>query len=131
MIESYSTDSQLRMFPSSARNCLYADEKQLKYFRTYTKNLCEFECLTNYTLELCGCVKFSMPRIAGTPICGLKDIACYMRALNSWPGINSKEQIPCGCLRNCDYFMYMSRFEKYAVYENPVTIRRFRNISEG
>lgn len=38
------------------------------------------ECLANYTLKVCGCVKFSMPRDAKTPICGAAKISCYTRA---------------------------------------------------
>lgn len=44
------------------RNCFFDRERELKFFREYTRYNCELECLSNFTLAKCGCVKFSMPR---------------------------------------------------------------------
>lgn len=38
------TDDELRSFTPDERNCYFQDERKLKYFKTYTKNNCEFEC---------------------------------------------------------------------------------------
>lgn len=48
------------------RNCYFDRERKLKYFREYTQYNCELECLSNFTLAKCGCVKFSMPRTVQT-----------------------------------------------------------------
>lgn len=59
------------------RGCLFSYERYLKFFKIYTKSNCEVECITNYTLSECGCVKFHMPRNKTTRICGANDVSCY------------------------------------------------------
>lgn len=56
------TAESLRRYSPNARGCYYPNEGTLKYFKEYTQRNCELECLTDYTLRNCGCVKFSMPR---------------------------------------------------------------------
>lgn len=67
----YMTDESLRKYSPEMRGCYIDGERKLKFFRSYTKAHCDTECLTNYTLHECGCVKFSMPRLSATPVCGL------------------------------------------------------------
>lgn len=43
------------------RGCYLSSERSLQFYKHYTQRNCEMECLTNYTLAQCGCVKFSMP----------------------------------------------------------------------
>lgn len=58
----------IRKYGSQVRNCYYSSERQLLYFKRYSKHNCENECLANYTLEQCGCVKFSMPSECSVPM---------------------------------------------------------------
>lgn len=44
------------------RQCYYAGEKVLKFFKIYTKSSCVYECMSNYTMKACGCVQFFMIR---------------------------------------------------------------------
>lgn len=44
------------------RQCYFDEERHLKFFKVYSETNCELECIANYTLSICGCVKFSMPR---------------------------------------------------------------------
>lgn len=55
------TSKHLRSYDSNLRKCFYANERRLKFFNFYAERNCQIECLANYTLEECGCVKFSMP----------------------------------------------------------------------
>lgn len=79
------------------RNCFFDNERQLKFFKIYSKSNCEVECLTNITYKECGCVLYWMPRMPqmfrfmslnydkfilfsgfiDTPICGVKQHKCY------------------------------------------------------
>ncbi|CAB3366736.1 Hypothetical predicted protein [Cloeon dipterum] len=43
------------------RNCYFAFERKLHFYRTYTKHNCVQECEANFTLANCGCVLFFMP----------------------------------------------------------------------
>lgn len=53
----------IRKYSPEVRKCYYPRERQLRFFKMYSLRNCETECLANYTLEICGCVQFSMPSI--------------------------------------------------------------------
>jgi acid-sensing ion channel, other len=55
------TGPELRELPVSKRQCYFSDERYLRFFRHYTQNNCEIECLANMTLSKCGCLMFFMP----------------------------------------------------------------------
>lgn len=49
-------------YDPSVRRCYFEYERKLRFYKQYTQQNCEWECLSNYTLKQCGCVKYSMPR---------------------------------------------------------------------
>lgn len=55
------TSKSLKSYKPGARQCFYQNERSLKFFKIYTKANCEFECIVNFTLNVCGCVAFYMP----------------------------------------------------------------------
>lgn len=57
----YSTSMEIQHFVPEKRQCFYSYEHRLRFFKFYAKLSCEVECLANYTLMKCGCVKFTMP----------------------------------------------------------------------
>jgi acid-sensing ion channel, other len=71
------TSSGLADYTPERRQCYFNKERSLKFFKFYTQSSCELECLANFTLNACGCVKFSMPRDNHTKICGQSQIDCY------------------------------------------------------
>lgn len=105
---SYKSDELLRSYSPYVRDCYFEGERQLKFFKSYTKAHCDWECMTNYTVENCGCVKFSMPRNSTTPVCSLLEAACFAYAMETWPGnIESKNSDkPCDCLSTCSDIKY-------------------------
>ncbi|PSN34454.1 hypothetical protein C0J52_20177 [Blattella germanica] len=56
------TTDGLKNYLPQRRLCYFSNERYLRYFNLYTQQNCNIECLTNYTLKLCGCVTFFMPR---------------------------------------------------------------------
>lgn len=56
------TSDGLKHYEPHRRQCYFQRERRLRYFNTYSQTNCELECLANFTLSECGCVKFSMPR---------------------------------------------------------------------
>lgn len=56
------TSKKLRRYKPIQRQCFFNFDRNLRFFKIYTKSNCEAECIANYTLLKCGCVKFSMPR---------------------------------------------------------------------
>lgn len=57
------TSDQLRKYHPNRRQCFYHHERRLRFFKTYSQNKCETECLSNFTKQECGCVRFFMPSI--------------------------------------------------------------------
>lgn len=102
--------------------------------RTYTQRNCELECLTNVTLAMCGCVKFSMPHDIDTPICGIAKVNCYTYAENDLledvGGIESSTTInSCNCLPACTSISYDSEISQ-APYEWKKFFRAINTTSE-
>lgn len=55
------TSDGLQSYEPHLRQCFFNSERQLRFFKLYTQNNCEIECLANFTKSRCNCVKFSMP----------------------------------------------------------------------
>lgn len=53
---------QISTYNPNKRYCYFHWERHLRFFHEYTQTNCELECLSNFTLTKCECVKFSMPR---------------------------------------------------------------------
>jgi amiloride-sensitive sodium channel len=56
------TNKGLRSYEPERRQCYFARERHLLHFSIYTQQNCDFECYTNYTFKICGCVAYYMPR---------------------------------------------------------------------
>lgn len=113
------TSSGLAGYEPNSRQCYFNHEKYLRFFKSYTQSNCEIECLANYTLYYCKCVKFSMPRDNVTKICDQKDIECYEEAedellfenydnsLRTNPETVESSEVPfCNCLPSCTSINY-------------------------
>ncbi|GLV34809.1 pickpocket 26 [Carabus blaptoides fortunei] len=74
------TSDGLKDYHPSRRHCYFPNEKQLRFYKVYTQQNCEVECLTNFTLNRCGCVAYHMPRAQNTPICGSGSTKCVATA---------------------------------------------------
>ncbi|XP_062698800.1 pickpocket protein 28-like [Aedes albopictus] len=114
------THPKLRKHPPEKRQCFFENERNLTYFRIYTQNNCLAECLTNYTLSRCGCVKFSMVRSEETRVC--EPVACFRHAIQEFVTIEnpyrriSGGKIPtvnafdarkkCNCLPSCTSYQF-------------------------
>lgn len=77
--------------------------------KAYTQQNCFSECIANYTLEYCGCVKFSSPRDDDTPICGVFNVLCYTNIeMTLWEDAGSTDAFinTCNCLPACTSISY-------------------------
>ncbi|ETN65215.1 hypothetical protein AND_003022 [Anopheles darlingi] len=107
------TSPVLAKYSAQKRQCYFEDEHPLRFFRHYNQDNCELECLTNYTLESCGCVHFSMPRANETSYCTLPQALC---AANARSHLFIRKQIArngsvdylrqCDCLPACTSVRY-------------------------
>lgn len=75
--------SLIRNIPIQQRQCLFANEASLSFFKIYSKKNCEMECASKMTEHECGCTLFWMPRSYDndSKICNRKQAACYEQVL--------------------------------------------------
>lgn len=112
------TSAGIAEYEPHQRQCYLNKDRPLKYFKIYSQSNCEQECLTDFTLNLCGCVTFSMPRTPETPVCDVDKIPCYRRAkdkllfnqfseaLKKIKHKKSEENYDCDCLPACTTLDY-------------------------
>lgn len=103
--------TNLKNYKPQQRKCYLSDEKPLQFFKSYTKHACYQECLANYTLKACGCVKFSMTRMNSTTICDYTQINCTVIAKRNMMllyNTENIEELECGCLASCTNINYSS-----------------------
>lgn len=71
----------LRKINPLDRQCYFIYEKQLLYFKHYTRRNCEMECDAQLMLQLCNCIPYNMPKIYdNATICFLNDMECLVEA---------------------------------------------------
>lgn len=56
--EMFLLDDDLKSWPIEKRNCYLPGDKNLTFFRIYTKENCEHECLSSMIEEQCGCLPY-------------------------------------------------------------------------
>uniref|UniRef100_A0A182P5E3 Pickpocket n=1 Tax=Anopheles epiroticus TaxID=199890 RepID=A0A182P5E3_9DIPT len=104
------TQKSLHRFPFTKRQCYFADERKLRFFRVYSEQNCEFECLTNFTLDACGCVTFAMPRTNTTRVCEAHERRCTKRAVTRLMELDELSVYTghdtCDCLPACTTIKY-------------------------
>ncbi|XP_021709992.1 sodium channel protein Nach [Aedes aegypti] len=116
------TSPKVRNYPPERRQCFFEDERYLKYFLVYTQNNCELECLSNYTLARCGCVKYSMMRSEEMKVCETINYPCLHNAVMEFvktedptrrftfgkrPKLNAFSfRGQCNCLPACTSYQY-------------------------
>lgn len=64
------SDESVKTLNPSDRLCYFEGERQLKFFKVYTKYNCEIQWMSNYLLQHCNCVPFHLPRDPDTRVCG-------------------------------------------------------------
>ncbi|XP_065087743.1 pickpocket protein 28-like [Ochlerotatus camptorhynchus] len=74
------TTHKLQHYSAERRQCFFSHDRSLRFFRVYTQDNCNLECLTNYTLQRCGCVRFSMIRTQDMPVCETNQMLCMIHA---------------------------------------------------
>ncbi|RZB38940.1 ASC domain containing protein [Asbolus verrucosus] len=55
------TSEEVKSFDPEKRDCYFPSEISLKYFKSYSQQNCQLECITNATLHECDCVDIFMP----------------------------------------------------------------------
>lgn len=99
--EVITTDEDLKSSPLDERSCYLEGEKQLKFYKAYTKRNCEIECFSNASLEVCGCVSFDVIRDSETKICAIHSVDCLTELKYSMKySVDDEMMKACNCLRH-------------------------------
>lgn len=123
--KSIRSDDSLRRIPPDRRNCYFEGERKLKFFKTYSRAHCNFECVANITLRKCGCVKFFMPRDRSTKVCNYSQLECILNATQNFGSIYSEEELlDCSCYSACNnikysYEVYRAGVDSLTTFEHP------------
>ncbi|XP_039442669.1 pickpocket protein 28-like [Culex pipiens pallens] len=115
------TSQSLRHISPLRRRCFFDNERYLRFFKVYNQLNCAIECMTNMTLRKCGCVKFSMPRTADTPVCDASKIGCFRNILkevfDSQLRMEKTRSITsCGCFPACNSVQYQVQSTRFPFY---------------
>jgi acid-sensing ion channel, other len=132
---------EIREFPVSKRQCYFSNERYLRFFKFYTQNNCEEECVVNMTISRCGCQRFYIPRgfdvraeedktlifivqFTGTPgdtmkLCGISDMKCYLQIVEESikQNIDQSQNSECHCLPTCNSITYDMEVNRVALSE--------------
>lgn len=121
------TSKNLKKIHPNRRHCYFDGEKKLRFLKIYTQSNCELECLSNYTLKACGCVKYFMVRDNQTEICNLSKWDCLeesrskysMYLENVWKYNNDGNS--CNCLPPCTSIFYDQEISQSINHRNELT----------
>ncbi|XP_059480003.1 pickpocket protein 28-like [Neocloeon triangulifer] len=124
--------------PLSKRNCYFASERYLRFYRTYTQHNCIQECEANYTVSICGCVLFYMAKDQDVRICGKRDYKCAQEARANMElslyGEAADQGGPnrpsCRCLPGCSEISYSARISSSALTDSFSAKERFTPLSD-
>uniref|UniRef100_A0A3F2ZDH0 Uncharacterized protein n=1 Tax=Lutzomyia longipalpis TaxID=7200 RepID=A0A3F2ZDH0_LUTLO len=116
------TPRNIETYPPEQRQCFFNSERQLQHFRIYSERNCKMECLANWTLGLCGCVDFYMPRNNSVPICGPSSKDCVEKCLTLMDRPDAEVNFNCNCMPACVTLSYTTDLTHSAInYDTIVT----------
>lgn len=142
------TDPSLKNLSPQKRGCYLDNEFNLKFFKYYTQKNCEIECLTNYSINECGCVSQMMPfnNAKNISICRTQTDSPTNRCFHKIASkLLSSEDFSfennCSCIPLCNSINYIAKYtaiqdgnEEATInvvidMENIVAYRRYQQFS--
>ncbi|XP_070504562.1 uncharacterized protein [Chironomus tepperi] len=113
------TDIELKKVNPEIRECFFDGEQKLKFFKKYSKENCELECLTRYMNHNCNCSHYIQPYddIPNREFCSSHmQVICYQKLRALFGLENFSREQNCVCLPTCDSLTY--RIQYYPEYHN-------------
>ncbi|ALC49086.1 ppk28 [Drosophila busckii] len=109
----------IRSIKKSVRRCLFSDENDLVYYRTYSRKNCELECEAKLLLRDCNCVLYYLPRIdPAARVCGPNDNNCTNRVQTEIE--SSKTNLSCeNCWPGCFELTFKSTLTTSQIITGP------------
>ncbi|XP_017064505.1 pickpocket protein 28 [Drosophila eugracilis] len=109
----------IRSIKKSVRRCLFSDENDLAYYRTYSRKNCELECEAKLLLRECSCVLYYLPRIDPMArVCGPNDNLCTDRVQTEIE--SSMTNLTCeSCWPGCFELTYKATLSTASIVSDP------------
>lgn len=116
------TEKNLKRLKPEFRECYFEGEKNLKFFKFYSLENCEIECMTNFTFSACNCTQIDQPynKARKILICELftgfllQDCQSNVKA-DLLASENFSIEKNCSCYPTCDSLNYrLKYFTKYS-----------------
>lgn len=105
------TSDKLIKYDTNIRQCYFAHERPLKFFKIYTYSNCELECELETALRRCKCVKFYLPNDNSTRIYQTeREFSCHIKSFFRLQTRVKK----CDCLPACSEVQYDYEFNDIA-----------------
>lgn len=98
--EVVSTDASLISIAPKQRNCYFDGERDLKFFKIYSKLNCEMECYASHLQDSFNCTPFYLIRSDSVEICDISRRLYY-----AWRKNSTKLQ-ECDCYESCSFVKY-------------------------
>ncbi|XP_073832155.1 pickpocket protein 28-like isoform X2 [Musca autumnalis] len=96
----------LRNVKAQDRQCYFSNEKELKYFKYYTRRNCEMECDAQFVYSVCRCIPYYMAMIErNASVCFLKDMECVEFAERYLVDVKA-QSCKVHCLAGCQELMF-------------------------
>jgi acid-sensing ion channel, other len=104
------TDEDLIDVAPSKRGCFFDGERELKFYRVYTKLNCEVECYADFLHKAINCTPYYLARVDSLKLCDLDDIKFIIAA----GSLNDTHK--CNCLERCNSVNY-----EIEIFQNGLT----------
>ncbi|XP_075157996.1 pickpocket 28 [Haematobia irritans] len=116
----------IRGIKKDVRRCLFSDEGDLVYYRTYSRKNCELECEAQILMKKCSCILYYLPRIdPNVAICGPNDNKCTTQVQSDIESSNTSASCDT-CLPGCFELNYQTTLTSSTmVKENVHTANNF------
>ena len=99
-------DSSLKNLKDWNRKCLFENEGNLKYFKKYTKENCQMECVSEVAYKHCHCVPFNYIRNKTMDVCDISAWNCVLGFKNILIDDEMLSENGCSCPSSCETISY-------------------------
>ncbi|XP_071747888.1 uncharacterized protein [Lepeophtheirus salmonis] len=104
VIEPIEKEEEVKGIQLSKRNCFFHDEKELKYFKDYTRNNCLFECDLEKGRRKTNCTPWYFPVLdKDINICDPWKTKAFIKAMDL-------DELICDCKSDCKETIYSTSF---------------------
>ena len=114
--------SDIKTLSPGSRNCYFADEKDLEFYKTYSFSNCQFECSINQMKSELGCSPWFLPSSDHSPVCDPHTGIEFMNGLRR----SSRQKGDCmDCLPDCEEVKTSVTTTAAKIRYHPVVKRSF------